>query len=1316
MEILRKIALTFALLMSVAAAQSYPIITAGGGIQEWQTATNYVTDDIVWESEDFYKALTVHTSGVFATDFTNNEWIRMSDDLDKIGASNDNAIVRWDGVLGEAVQNSGIIVDDLDNIHSVNSLTVGGVSPSASSSLDVFSTTQGTRPWPSMTTAQRDAITAPATSLAIYNTDTDKVNVFNGTIWKSVGSGIDAWQASFDYVVGDVVYNGTDAAREIYVANGTFTSGGAFVPGNWTELAQHVNRLPFGTATATALVKWADTDGDNILNTGILVDASNNITGAGDISMSSNIEYRDSPLLIHSDDLDGADLGFATIAGGGTSGTDRGGSLSVLGNDQALGGSVQVVLGDVATADFSVSDSSGDIALNVDTLGVGSLPLLTASKPLQLNASNEIVAGDIDANDITGILPITNGGTGNSSFTGDRVIVSDSTGTSLTASANLLYDGNLFEVTTPDGSIPMTKMNQASRLALTPVNGITVYDTDDEKPYYYDGANWKPIGSLAVSSANLAVADYSELQIPLDQITVTDTTAGLEKVRIETGNDSFLTNGSFEHETYTTGWTTSGSATYTLESSDVWEGSKSVSVSASGGTQNFELFQSKTLTQYEGNTLGFTCMVKSDSAKVKLCTENGTDEKDCVYHDGNGMWKKMQAIMMVDSTGVMVGSVKNDTNEDASIVVDSCEWSNDPLKIKTGLADTDWKDVGPINITAVTTSPTKGTTTSDNVRWRRVGDSMEVIMDYRQTTVGVAGSGVYLFEIPEGYAIDTSKVKVSTTITGDESDDVSYLGSGEVHLLTAWSGKLNVFGYDSTNVYFKMGLQGDYSSTNLNALSGNPISGADQDLASGGISYFVKFTVPIQGWSARDGNILTASDIVSSETMAFQFKGSGDGALDCNTDPVGTYTTYDKAGSTNTFSQCASAPTTIPTNLDGFKTYSTSFTGSTGCTTQIARHDICVGKGLRGVNIFGYEGLAKSSNDIRMDKVSVGANSFGIDKFYNQSTGMLSINAGLADTGANTSREWMRTTGTPYTGDAYLHFHASKNPVVNAMETIPIVDYSWENEFSARIANNGTATIVSQNTPFIESVSRTSAGKVLITFKAGFFTQPPAITVTPNRADAYSYGTTRDITTSSFTAQTHFHYQGVVFNPYDDSFSITVSRQGSDYKERGSTAAIIAQPTCFIKDIKSNGTQGGNSASNTFITRDLNTLQGQCDGISISSNTITINTGDNATWILEAKSPCRGTDDTSLHWRRDPAGANTIDFSGMSTHCENNSFHNDNVANMDGTFQTDSGSTEFELDMFTTTFNAVGTQSLGRAVPNDGVPETYSVLKLIRIK
>lgn len=41
-------------------------------------------------------------------------------------SSTDNAITRFDGTDGKAIQNSGIIVDDLDNITGVNDLTVGG--------------------------------------------------------------------------------------------------------------------------------------------------------------------------------------------------------------------------------------------------------------------------------------------------------------------------------------------------------------------------------------------------------------------------------------------------------------------------------------------------------------------------------------------------------------------------------------------------------------------------------------------------------------------------------------------------------------------------------------------------------------------------------------------------------------------------------------------------------------------------------------------------------------------------------------------------------------------------------------------------------------------------------------------------------------------------------------------------------------------------------------------------------------------------------------------------------------------------------------
>lgn len=54
--------------------------------------------------------------------------------------------------------------------------------PSASAILDVRSTTQGFLP-PRMTTAQRDAISSPATGLIIYNTTTNKHQGYNGTTW-----------------------------------------------------------------------------------------------------------------------------------------------------------------------------------------------------------------------------------------------------------------------------------------------------------------------------------------------------------------------------------------------------------------------------------------------------------------------------------------------------------------------------------------------------------------------------------------------------------------------------------------------------------------------------------------------------------------------------------------------------------------------------------------------------------------------------------------------------------------------------------------------------------------------------------------------------------------------------------------------------------------------------------------------------------------------------------------------------------------------------------------------------------------------------
>jgi len=81
---------------------------------------------------------------------------------------------------------SGLSAEGM-RLKSTGELVIGAAGSDGSALLEVTSTTRGFLQ-PRMTEAQRDAIASPAEALSVWNTDTKRSNVFDGTSWVAIGS------------------------------------------------------------------------------------------------------------------------------------------------------------------------------------------------------------------------------------------------------------------------------------------------------------------------------------------------------------------------------------------------------------------------------------------------------------------------------------------------------------------------------------------------------------------------------------------------------------------------------------------------------------------------------------------------------------------------------------------------------------------------------------------------------------------------------------------------------------------------------------------------------------------------------------------------------------------------------------------------------------------------------------------------------------------------------------------------------------------------------------------------------------------------
>jgi hypothetical protein len=166
--------------------------------------------------------------------------------------------------------------------------------------LKVVSTTKGSKPCPLMTQTQINAIVSPLNGQCAYNTTTNKLNVYNGSLWKAAGGGVDSWATASVYAVNDLVIESNKIYKCLIAhTSGTFATD--LAASRWVEVSagvsDHTLLTNIGTNSHaqidTALTRLANTSGTNTgdqdLSTLVTLSTGQTISGLKQFSNSVGI-------------------------------------------------------------------------------------------------------------------------------------------------------------------------------------------------------------------------------------------------------------------------------------------------------------------------------------------------------------------------------------------------------------------------------------------------------------------------------------------------------------------------------------------------------------------------------------------------------------------------------------------------------------------------------------------------------------------------------------------------------------------------------------------------------------------------------------------------------------------------------------------------------------------------------------------------------------------------------------------------------------------------------------------------------------------
>lgn len=387
--------------------------------------------------------------------------------------------------------------------------------------------------------------------------------------------------------------------------------------------------------------------------------------------------------------------------------------------------------------------------------------------------------------EIGGVTPIANGGTNSSTaLSGSSIVVSN--GTSIVqgsaGTATTLLHGNASGAPTysaasltadVSGILPLA--NGGTNKNMTASNGGIVYTDTDSQELLAPGTSGQILQtngaaaptfvnkSISGKAQNATAVTVEEMQVPNNLLTPTATNKYLN----ENGNKNILDNPSFEHTTFSTSWTQSGGSP-APEQVSIIDGKKSYFSTYTAATASISqvstLYQANFADGIQGlasiyakaTVSGFyVCSVNNNTVQYSNCAAVASGSKWAQYKVPFVLGGTNNGIAIISGTlssgvvtpGIITGDIYLD---DAFVGVAQVTYPAPLIG--------PWVDYGPMTITATTTAPVKGTTSNDKVLCRQNGSDYECDYLYVQTALGsgTLGAGGYIFALPAGVEADSS--------------------------------------------------------------------------------------------------------------------------------------------------------------------------------------------------------------------------------------------------------------------------------------------------------------------------------------------------------------------------------------------------------------------------------------------------------------------------------------------------------------------------------------------------------------------------------